>query len=225
MRSRKPPLAETGGMKRVAILISGRGSNMSALLAAGVPAEFPVVLSNNAKAEGLLVAKKRGVETAIVDHRAYADRASFDHALADKLEAYRPDLIVLAGFMRILTDVFLARFPSRILNIHPSLLPAFPGVDTHRRALEQGVRLHGCTVHFVTGALDHGPIVIQAAVPVLPEDDPRSLAARVLEQEHRIYPQAVRWFVEGRLSLDRGRVRIADECRFPDGIVSPMRAS
>jgi phosphoribosylglycinamide formyltransferase-1 len=211
-------------MKRVAILISGRGSNMRALLEAGLPAQFAVVISNNVQAEGLLVAKKHGVETAVVDHRAYPDRASFDAALADKLQSYRPDLIALAGFMRILTDTFLSRFPERILNIHPSLLPAYPGVDTHRRALEDGVRLHGCTVHFVTGTLDHGPIVIQAAVPVLPGDDPRGLAARVLEQEHQIYPQAVRWFVEDKLRLEDGRVRISADCRFPAAMISPLEA-
>jgi phosphoribosylglycinamide formyltransferase-1 len=212
-------------MMRVAILISGRGSNMRALLEAGLSAEFPVVVSNSSQAEGLLIAKKHGAETAVIDHRSYSDRASFDTALADKLAGYRPDLIVLAGFMRILTDVFLSRFPLRILNIHPSLLPAFPGVDTHRRAIEAGVRLHGCTVHFVTGTLDHGPIVIQAAVPVLPEDDARSLAARVLEQEHRIYPQAVRWFLEGKLRVEDGRVRIADRCRYPVAVVSPTGES
>ena len=209
-------------MKRVAILISGRGSNMRALLEAGLPAHFAAVVSNNPQAEGLLVARKHGVETAVVDHRAYPDRASFDAALADKLESYRPDLIALAGFMRILTDAFLSRFPARIVNIHPSLLPAYPGVDTHRRALEDGVRLHGCTVHFVTGTLDHGPIVVQAAVPVLPGDNPRGLAERVLEQEHRIYPQAVRWFVEDKLRLEHGRVRISADCRFPAAIISPL---
>jgi phosphoribosylglycinamide formyltransferase 1 len=209
-------------MKRVAILISGRGSNMRALLQAGLPAQIAAVVSNNAQAEGLLVAKERGVETAVMDHRDYPERARFEAALADKLESYRPDLIALAGFMRILTDTFLSRFPARILNIHPSLLPAYPGVDTHRRALRDGVRLHGCTVHFVTGTLDHGPIVVQAAVPVLPGDDPQKLAARVLEQEHRIYPQAVRWFVEEKLSLEDGRVQISADCRFPDAMISPM---
>lgn len=209
-------------MKRIAILISGRGTNMRALLEANLPARFAVVVSNNPQAEGLLLAKQRGVETAVVDHRAYPDRTSFDAALADKLETYRPDLIALAGFMRILTDTFLSRFPARVLNIHPSLLPAYPGVDTHRRAIEDGVRLHGCTVHFVTGTLDHGPIVVQAAVPVLPDDEPRKLAARVLEQEHRIYPQAVRWFVEEKLGLMDGRVRIAADCRYPDAMISPL---
>lgn len=212
-------------MKRVVILISGRGSNMEAILQAGLPARFAAVVSNNPRAGGLEIARAHGVETAVVDHRAYADRQGFDAALAQKVEGFRPDLVALAGFMRILTDVFVSRFAGRILNIHPSLLPAFPGVDTHRRALEEGVRLHGCTVHFVTAALDHGPIVIQAAVPVLPEDDPDTLAARVLEQEHRIYPQAIRWFLEGKLSIEGGRVKIAQPCRFPAGVASPMAAA
>jgi phosphoribosylglycinamide formyltransferase 1 len=210
------------GMKRIAILISGRGSNMTAILDAELPVQISVVISNNSEAQGLAIARDRGVETAIVDHRNYRDRSSFDSALADKLSSYRPDLVVLAGFMRILSEPFLSRFADRILNIHPSLLPAFPGVDTHRRALEEGVRLHGCSVHFVTSTLDHGPIVIQAAVPVLPDDRPDTLAARVLEQEHRIYPQAIRWFAEDRLTLRNGRVLFDHECRFPSAIVSPL---
>jgi len=209
-------------MKRIAILISGRGSNMQALLEADLPANVAVVVSNIPDAKGLEIARAHGVPTEVVNHRDYPDRAAFDAALAGKLAGYRPDLVVLAGFMRILTETFVGRYADRILNIHPSLLPAFPGVDTHRRALEAGVRLHGCTVHFVTPALDHGPIVIQAAVPVRPDDDEERLAARVLRQEHRIYPQAVRWFVTDKLALDGGRVRIADECRYPRGIVAPM---
>jgi phosphoribosylglycinamide formyltransferase-1 len=209
-------------MKRIAILISGRGSNMQAILDAELPAQIAVVVSNNPAAKGLEFARARGVRTEVVNHREFADRAAFDLALAERLEQYRPDLIVLAGFMRILTESFIARYSGRILNIHPSLLPAFPGVDTHRRALEQGVRLHGCTVHFVTPSLDHGPIVAQAAVAVLPDDDEAKLAARVLEQEHRIYPQAVRWFVTGKLGLQDGRVLIAEECRYPQGVISPM---
>jgi phosphoribosylglycinamide formyltransferase-1 len=183
--------------------------------------QIAAVISNNPDAEGLAIARRRGVECAVVDHRAYRDRSTFDSALAEKLSRYRPDLVALAGFMRILSEPFLSRFADRILNIHPSLLPAFPGMDTHRRALEEGVRLHGCSVHFVTHALDHGPIVIQAAVPVLPDDRPDTLAARVLEQEHRIYPQAIRWFAEDRLTLRKGRVHLDRECRFPSAIVSP----
>lgn len=212
-------------MKRIAILISGRGSNMQALLEAGLPATAAVVVSNNPAAKGLDIARAHGVPAEVVNHRDYPDRAAFDTALAAKLAQHRPDLVVLAGFMRILTETFIGRYPGRILNIHPSLLPAFPGVDTHRRALQAGVRLHGCTVHFVTPALDHGPIVIQAAVPVLPDDDEERLAARVLRQEHRIYPQAVRWFVSGKLALEGGLVRISDECRYPRGVVSPMAHS
>jgi phosphoribosylglycinamide formyltransferase-1 len=209
-------------MKRIAILISGRGSNMQALLEADLPATVAVVVSNNPAAKGLGIARAHGIPVEVVNHREYPDRAAFDTALASRLAEHRPDLVVLAGFMRILTDTFLGRYPDRILNIHPSLLPAFPGVDTHRRALQAGVRLHGCTVHFVTPALDHGPIVIQAAVPVLAGDDEEKLAARVLRQEHRIFPQAVRWFVSGKLSLEGSCVRISDDCRYPRGIVSPM---
>lgn len=208
-------------MKRLVILISGRGSNMEALIDAGLPAKIAAVLSNNPGASGLETAKSKGLETAAINHRDYKDRESFDTVLAEKIESYRPDLIVLAGFMRILTTNFISRFNGRILNIHPSLLPAYPGTDTHRRALADGVRLHGCTVHFVTPALDRGPIVVQAAVPVLPDDDESSLAARVLRQEHRIYPAAVRWFLESRLAIDGERVRIAGNAEFPEAVASP----
>ncbi|MGH8677064.1 MAG: phosphoribosylglycinamide formyltransferase [Burkholderiales bacterium] len=212
-------------MKRIVILISGRGSNMRAIIEAGIPVEVAAAVSNNPQAEGLDFAKRQKMETAVVDHRDFPDRPSFDVALAKKVEAFRPDLVVLAGFMRILTPAFTARFAGRILNIHPSLLPAFPGTDTHRRALAEGVRLHGATVHFVTPALDHGPIVVQAAVPVLPDDDEQRLAARVLEQEHRIYPLAIRWFAEGKLALSGNRVRIAADCRFPQAVISPAAGS
>lgn len=188
-------------MKSLVVLISGRGSNLQALLEAKLPGRVSLVLSNRPEAAGLGIAQSHGVPTAVVDHRQYASREAFDAALAERIDPYAPDLVVLAGFMRILTSGFVARYWRRLLNIHPSLLPAFPGLDTHRRALEAGVRIHGATVHFVTPELDFGPIVIQAAVPVLPEDDEHSLAARVLAQEHRIYPQAVRWFLEGRLNL------------------------
>jgi phosphoribosylglycinamide formyltransferase 1 len=208
-------------MKRLVILISGRGSNMHALLDAALPAEIVAVVSNNPGAAGLAAARTKGLPTIVVDHREYADRGSFDAALAERIEACRPDLIVLAGFMRILTERFVSRFSGRILNIHPSLLPAFPGTHTHRRAIEEGVKLHGCTVHFVTPALDHGPVVVQAAVPVLPDDDEETLAARVLQQEHRVYPAAVRWFLEDRLTIDGGRVRIAGQVEFPGPISMP----
>jgi len=196
-------------MKRVVILISGRGTNMDALLRANLPAEIAAVVSNNPAAAGLDTAGAHGVACGLVDHRRYSERAAFDEALAAEIERHRPDLIVLAGFMRILTAGFVDRYRGRMLNIHPSLLPAFPGLDTHRRALAAGVRIHGCTVHFVTPDLDHGPIVIQAAVPVLPGDTEATLAARVLQQEHRVYPQAVRWYCEGKLTLDAaGAVRL-----------------
>ena len=188
-------------MKKIVILISGRGSNMQAILAARLPVTVAAVISNERAAAGLAFARGHGIATRVVEHRAYPDRAGFDTALAREIDAFEPDLVVLAGFMRILGDDFVRHYAGRLLNIHPSLLPAFPGLHTHRRALEAGVRIHGCTVHFVTPRLDFGPIVIQAAVPVLPGDSEDALAARVLEQEHRIYPQAIRWFCEGRLEI------------------------
>ncbi|MCX8146079.1 MAG: phosphoribosylglycinamide formyltransferase [Azovibrio sp.] len=202
-------------MKRIVILISGRGSNMEAIIQARdagcLPgAEIVAVIANRADAKGLERAAAAGIPTRVLEHKRFADRAAFDAALAECIEAFQPDLVVLAGFMRILTEAFVRRFEGRLLNIHPSLLPAFPGLHTHERALEAGVRIHGCTVHFVTPALDHGPIVIQAAVPVLDTDDATSLAARVLAQEHIVYPQAVRWFVEGRLRVVAGRVQLLD---------------
>lgn len=195
-------------MKTVVILISGRGSNMQVLLAAGLPARIACVISNRPQAAGLALARAQGVATAVVDHRAHPDRESFDSALAAEIDRHQADLVVLAGFMRVLGDAFVRRFEGRLMNIHPSLLPAFPGLDTHRRALDAGVRIHGCTVHLVTPQLDDGPIVVQAAVPVLEDDTEESLAARVLAQEHRIFPDAVRWFVEGRLQVDGARVRL-----------------
>ncbi|HCX34701.1 MAG TPA: phosphoribosylglycinamide formyltransferase [Rhodocyclaceae bacterium] len=186
-------------MKSIVILISGRGSNMEALLQARLPARTAAVISNRPEAAGLALASSRGVTTEVVDHRAFEARERFDAALTERIERARPDLVVLAGFMRVLGDEFVRHFEGRLLNIHPSLLPLFPGLHTHRRALAAGVRVHGCSVHFVTTHLDGGPIVIQAAVPVLLGDSEETLAARVLAQEHRIYPQAVRWFLEGRL--------------------------
>ena len=209
-------------MKRIVILISGRGSNMKAVLAAKPNATIAAVISNNPAAKGLQIAHDAGVESKVVNHRDYPDRTTFDRALADTVAVYRPDLIVLAGFMRILTEEFIKRFSGRILNIHPSLLPAFPGLDTHRRALDEGVKLHGCTVHFVAPALDHGPIVIQAAVPVLPDDDEERLAARVLEQEHAVYAQAIRWFLDDQLALEGNRVKLSAACRYPGAMISPL---
>jgi phosphoribosylglycinamide formyltransferase-1 len=200
-------------MKPIVILVSGRGSNMEAIVRAAIPGvRIAAVISNRPQAPGLAFAAAQGIPTVVVDHRTHGDRAAFDAALAEAIDAFRPELIVLAGFMRVLTEDFVRRYAGRLLNIHPSLLPAFPGLHTHRRALEAGVRVHGATVHFVTSALDCGPIVIQAAVPVRADDDEATLSARVLAEEHRIYPQAVRWFVEGRLSFDAyGRVRLRDE--------------
>ena len=194
-------------MKRIVILISGRGSNMQAILEAGLPVEIAAVISNKPEAKGLEIAAQNGVATAVVDHRQHASRELFDTALAEKIDSFKPDLVVLAGFMRILTEGFVNRYQGRLINIHPALLPAFPGLDTHQKALQEGVRIHGCTVHFVTPTVDHGPIVSQAAVPVLPDDTPDTLAARVLEQEHLIYPAAIRWFAEGLIRLEKGLVK------------------
>ncbi len=188
-------------MKSIVILISGRGSNMQAILEARLPLTVAAVISNEPRAAGLAIAHGHGVATRVIDHRAHSSRAAFEAALAREIDVFGPDLVVLAGFMRILGDDFVRHYAGRLINIHPSLLPAFTGLNTHRRALEAGVKIHGCSVHFVTPQLDHGPIVIQAAVPVLPGDSEDSLAARVLEQEHRIYPQAIRWFCDGRLEL------------------------
>lgn len=197
-------------MKRIVILISGRGSNMEAILrvasAEKWPAQVVAVISNQAKAAGLATASQAGIPARVVEHVAYPDRTRFDQALATVIDEYSPDLVVLAGFLRILTPTFVARYQGRLLNIHPSLLPSFPGLDTHRRALDAGVKFHGATVHFVTPELDHGPIIEQAAVPVLDSDTEDTLAARVLEQEHVIYPRAVRDFIEGRYVLAEGRV-------------------
>ncbi len=194
-------------MKKIVILISGRGSNMQALLEADLPCEIAAVISNRADAQGLAIAGSHRIPTAVVSHKDYADRAAFDAALATEIDRHAPDVIVLAGFMRILTDGFVERYKGQLVNIHPSLLPAYPGVDTHERALQDGVKIHGCTVHFVTPKLDHGPIIIQAAVPVLRDDTPQSLASRVLREEHRVYPQAIRWLCNGQAWLDgSGRV-------------------
>ena len=190
----------------VVVLISGRGSNLRALADAGLP--IAAVLSNRADAGGVEFARARRIPTTIVAHTAYSSREAFDDALAAEIEHYRPKVVALAGFMRILAPAFTARYAGRLLNVHPSLLPAFPGLDTHARALAAGVKLHGCTVHFVTADLDHGPIVIQAAVPVKPADDAERLAARVLAQEHRIYPQAVHWLLDGKLAIEDGVVRL-----------------
>lgn len=196
---------------RYVILISGRGSNMESLLDAGLPGSCAAVISNRPDAAGLALAAARGIATSAIDHRGFAVREDFDAALAAEIERHAPDLVLLAGFMRILTDGFVRRFAGRLLNIHPSLLPAFPGVKTHAQALAAGVRLHGCSVHFVTPALDGGPIIAQAAVPVQAGDDAASLGARVLVEEHQLYPRVARWFLEGRLQLVDGRAQLRGE--------------
>ncbi|HQT31102.1 MAG TPA: phosphoribosylglycinamide formyltransferase [Thiobacillus sp.] len=195
-------------MIRVVVLLSGRGSNFQAIVEATLPIEIVAVISNRPLAAGLAYAREQGLNAIALDHTAHADRAAFDAQLADEIERHQPDLVVLAGYMRILSPAFIARFEGRLLNIHPSLLPMFPGLKTHERALEEGVKIHGCTVHFVTAQLDHGPIVIQAAVPVRADDTPATLSARVLVQEHRIFPQAIRWFAEDRLRVQQGRVNV-----------------
>jgi phosphoribosylglycinamide formyltransferase-1 len=195
-------------MKRVVILISGRGSNMEAIVNSRPREEIAAVVSNRPDAPGLAAARALGVPAKVVHDHAFGSREAFDAALGDLIEAHRPDLVALAGFMRILTSGFIERFRGRMLNIHPSLLPSFTGLHTHARALEAGVKIHGCTVHFVTEKLDGGPIVVQAAVPVLPGDDEQRLAARVLEQEHRIFPAAIAWFLDGRLRLAGDRVEV-----------------
>ncbi|MDO9237752.1 MAG: phosphoribosylglycinamide formyltransferase [Aquabacterium sp.] len=197
-------------MKNIVILISGRGSNMEAIVDAcgreQWPARIAAVVSNKATASGLQFAASKGIATAVVDHKQFDTREAFDAELARIIEGFAPDVIVLAGFMRILTEAFVQQFDGRMLNVHPSLLPAFPGLHTHQRAIDAGCKLAGATVHFVTPALDHGPIVAQAAVPVLPDDTEAVLSARVLQQEHLIYPRAVRWLVEGTLKIDGHRV-------------------
>lgn len=201
-------------MKNIVILISGRGSNMEAVVRAvqseGWPARIAAVISNRPDAAGLAFAQAHGIATAVVPSKQFTERAAFDAALQQEIDRYQPDLVVLAGFMRILTAPFVEHYAGRMLNIHPSLLPAFPGLATHRQALDAGVLEHGATVHFVTAELDHGPTVAAAKVAVLPDDTPDTLAARVLVEEHKLYPYAVRLFVEDRLSIEQGQVRIRD---------------
>ena len=194
-------------MKNIVILISGRGSNMQALLNEKLNCNIRAVISSRADAAGLDFAKAKGIPVAVVAHRDHPDREHFDAALLREIDRFNPDFVILAGFMRILTEKFVMHYAGRLINIHPSLLPAYPGMHTHARALADGVKIHGCTVHFVTPDLDHGPIIMQAAVPVLDDDTEQSLAARVLHEEHRIYPQAVRWLCSGKVKLGMdGRV-------------------
>jgi phosphoribosylglycinamide formyltransferase-1 len=201
-------------MKRIVILISGRGSNMEAIVRACAEQDWPArvvaVVANRADAAGLAWAAARGIATSVVDHKAYASRLDFDTALAAAIDVCQPDLLVLAGFMRILGVEFVRQYEGRMLNIHPSLLPAFPGLHTHQRALQSGCKAAGATVHFVTPELDHGPIVMQSVVPVRPGDDEEALASRVLATEHVIYPLAVRWFIEDKLRVESGLVMQTD---------------
>ncbi len=211
--------------KRVAILISGRGSNMAALLAAAqgpaYPAEISLIVSNQADAKGLATARAAGLATALVEHRQFADREAFERALQSTLETHRIDIVCLAGFMRLLTPSFVGRWQERMLNIHPALLPAFKGLDTHERALAAGVKIHGATVHFVIPEMDSGPIVAQGAVSVHDDDTADMLAARALAVEHKIYPLALRLVAEGRVRIVDGRCLI-DGAAFPDrSLIAP----
>lgn len=198
-------------MKNLVVLISGRGSNMEAIVQAcateGWNARIAAVVSNQPEASGLAFARARGIATAVVDHRQHASRESFDAALREVIDGFAPDLLVLAGFMRILTPGFVSHYAGRMVNVHPSLLPAFTGLNTHRRAIEAGCKVAGATVHFVTAELDHGPIIAQAVVPVLPGDTEETLAARVLAREHVLFPRAVRWWVDGLLRVEGATVR------------------
>lgn len=210
--------------RRICVLISGRGSNLEALLAAmaagTLGGAIVAVVSNRADARGLAVAAAHGVPAQVLDHRGFPSRDAFDAALADAVAAYAPDLVVLAGFMRVLGAAFVRRFDGRLVNIHPSLLPAYPGLHTHRRALADGARIHGCTVHFVTPDVDVGPIAAQAAVPVLPGDDEDALAARVLAAEHALLPAVVRWYCAGRLAVAGRQVRVAGERSDRDAVLA-----
>lgn len=209
----------------IVILISGRGSNMQAILEATrtgvIPAEVRAVISSRPEAAGLKIAQAANIPTQVVSHRDYQTREAFDEALAHFIDRHEPQLVVLAGFMRILTANFIRRYQGLLINIHPSLLPRFPGLHTHERVIEAGHLQHGATVHFVTTDVDAGPIIAQAAVPVMPNDTSESLAARVLEQEHRIYPLAIRWFIEGRLTIRAGRVLLDGATRPEQGLIEP----
>lgn len=213
-------------LMRITVLVSGRGSNLAALIAASQSSDFKGavthVVSNKPDAAGLAIAREHGIATSVVDHLRFSNRGAFDAALADAIDASEPGLLILAGFMRVLADTFVERHAGRMLNVHPSLLPAYPGLATHRRALADGVRIHGCTVHFVTPAIDAGPIVAQAAVPVRADDDEAALEARVLAQEHRLLPAAARWFCAGRLTLHEGRVRLADGRVADQALLAPL---
>ncbi|AMV72631.1 phosphoribosylglycinamide formyltransferase [Desulfuromonas carbonis] len=218
------------GSMRISVLASGGGTNLQALIdhaaAGSLGADIGLVLSNNPQAGALERARKAGIATCCIDHRQFAGREEFDRAVVAALEDAGTGLVVLAGFMRILSPVFIDAFPGRIMNIHPALLPAFPGLHVQRKAIEYGARFAGCTVHFVDGGVDTGPIIIQAVVPVHEDDSEATLAARILEQEHRIYPEAIRLFAAGRLQIDGRKVRISPPAALPSGVlINPPLAS
>ena len=212
----------SGAPAPVVILISGRGSNLQAILTQACTRQLPIevraVISNNPDAEGLKTARAAGVHTEVIDHRAFSDRTQFDTALLQAIERHAPRLVLLAGFMRVLGNAFIRHHAGRLLNIHPSLLPAFKGLNTHTRAIDAGVKQHGASVHFVTTDLDGGPSIIQAAVPVRPDDSAETLAERVLREEHRIYPLAIRWYLDERLSICNGQVLLDGERRAEQGM-------
>ncbi len=214
-----------GGPLNVVVLISGRGSNLQSIIdetrARALPVRLQAVISNRADAYGLVRAREAGIPTAVLDHRQFASRAHYDQALAELIDRYEPGLVVLAGFMRVLGRPFVDHYAGRLINIHPSLLPAFPGLDTHARALASGVKQHGATVHFVVPEVDAGPIIIQATVPVLPGDTEEALASRVLQEEHCIYPLAIRWFADGRLQIQGNQVLLDGRQRPEQGLSQP----
>jgi phosphoribosylglycinamide formyltransferase-1 len=211
--------AGDGKPAAIVVLISGRGSNLRAILEqvkdGRLRADVRAVISNNPEAPGLAIAQAAGVATHVINHRGFDSRTAFEAALMKQIDAYRPVLVVLAGFMRVLGREFIEHYAGRLINIHPSLLPAFPGLDTHSRALAAGVREHGATVHFVTTEVDTGPVIARAVVPVLPDDNPSTLASRVLEAEHRLYPKAIGWFLANRLTIRDGKTV------WLDGKISP----
>ena len=215
----------TSARAGLVVLISGRGSNLQAIIdavrAGELPADIRAVISSEPGAPGTARARTAGIPTHVVNYRDYGARESFDQALMQRIDAYQPQLVVLAGFMRILGKDFIDHYAGRLLNIHPSLLPAFPGLNTHARALQSGAAQHGASVHFVTHAVDGGPVIIQAAVPVLPDDTVATLAERVLQEEHRIYPLAIRWFIDGRLSVEHGRVLVDGKPSSEQGLPPP----
>ena len=216
------------GRAKVGVLISGRGSNLQSIIDAvangSLPVEIRAVISNRPAAAGLQRATRAGIPVTVIDHAGYPDRHAFDQALLEAIERFQPELVVLAGFMRILTAGFVQHYKGRMLNIHPSLLPDFPGLHTHQRALASGCRQHGASIHFVTEAVDGGPVVLQARVAVFPQDTVTTLAARVLEQEHRLYPLAIRWFAEQRLKLDSTGHAVLDGRILTEPVIFTMES-